>query len=70
MGSSSDLCADSTPIGVFLLPDDSLLAGTDTDPPIASKSPEAFYALSQYRTEESSLSYFPRESNPFLWHRQ
>jgi len=42
MGSSSDLCADSTPIGVFLLPDDSLLAGVDTNPHVAAKSPDAF----------------------------
>ena len=45
MGSSNDLCADSTSVGVFLLPDDSLLAGADTDPPVAAKFPEAFYEL-------------------------
>ena len=47
MGSSSDSCADSTPVGVFLLPDDSLLAGADTDPLVDAKSPEAFNELSQ-----------------------
>ena len=41
MGSSSDPCADSTPVGVFLLPDDSLLAGVDIDPHVAAKLPEA-----------------------------
>ena len=55
MGSSSDPCADSTPIGVFLLPDDSLLAGADTDPHVAAKSPEAFYELSQYQIGETFL---------------
>ena len=48
MGSSSDPSADSTPVSVFLLPDDNLLAGADTDPHIAAKSPEPFYELSQY----------------------
>ena len=43
MGSSSDLYADSTPVSVFLHPDDSLLAEADTDLHIAAKSPEAFY---------------------------
>jgi len=56
MGSSSDLCADSTPVGVFLLPDDGLLAGADTDRPVAAKSPEAFYELSQYQIGEAFLS--------------
>jgi len=53
MGNSSDLCADSTPVGVFLLPYDSLLAGADTDPLVAAKSPEAFYELSQYQIREA-----------------
>ena len=53
MGSSSDPCADSTLVGVFLLPDDSLLAGADTDPHVAAKSPEAFYELSQYQIGEA-----------------
>jgi len=66
MGSSSDPCADSTPVSVFLLPGDNLLAGADTDLHVAVKSPEAFYELSQYRIEEASLSYFLPGSNPFL----
>ena len=45
MDNSNDLYADSTPVGVFLLPDDSLLAGADTDPHVAAKFPEAFYEL-------------------------
>ena len=53
MGSSSDPCADSTLVGVFLLPDDSLLAGADTDPHVAAKSPEVFYELSQYQIGEA-----------------
>ena len=44
-GQFSDPYADSTLVGVFLLPDDSLLAGADTDPHVAAKSPEAFYEL-------------------------
>ena len=56
MGSSSDLCADSTPVGVFLLPDNSLLADADTDPHVAAKSPKAFYELSQYHIGETFLS--------------
>jgi len=56
MGSSSDPCADSTLVGVFLLPDDSFLAGANTDPHAAAKSPEAFYELSQYRIGEAFLS--------------
>ena len=39
MGSSSDLYANSTPIGVFLLPDDNLLVGADTDLHVAAKFP-------------------------------
>ena len=45
MGSSSDPFADSTPVGVFLLPDDSFLAGADTDPHVAAMFPEAFCEL-------------------------
>jgi len=56
MDNSSDLYADSTLDGVFLLPDDSPLAGADTDPRVATKSPEAFYELSQYQIGEA----FPR----------
>ena len=56
MGSSSDLCADSTLDGVILLPDDGLLADADNDPHIAAKSPEAFYQLSQYQIGEAFLS--------------
>ena len=56
MGNSSDLRADSTPVGVFLLPDDSLLVGADTNPHVATKSPEAFYELSQYQIGEAFLS--------------
>jgi len=55
MGSSSDPCADSTAVGIFLLPDDNLLAGADTDPHVAAESPEAFYELSQYQTGEAFL---------------
>ena len=56
MGSSSDPCADSTPVDVFLPPDDSLLAGADIDPHVAAKFPEAFYELSQYQIGEAFLS--------------
>ena len=56
MGSSSDLYADSTPAGVVLLPDDSLLADADTDPHVVAKSPEAFYELSPYQIGEAFLS--------------
>jgi len=56
MASSSDPCVDSTPVGVFLLPDDSLLAGADTDPLVAAKPPEAFYEFSQYQIGEAFLS--------------
>jgi len=55
MGSSSDPCADSTPVGVSLLPDDNLPAGADTDPRVASKSPDAFYELSQCQIGEAYL---------------
>ena len=53
MGSSSDPCADSIPVGIFLLSDDSLLVGADTDPHIAAKFPETFYELSQYQIGEA-----------------
>jgi len=56
MGSSSDPCADSTPVGVFLLPDDNPLAGADTDLLVAAKSPNAFYELSQCQTGAVFLS--------------
>jgi len=49
MDNSSDLYADSTLVGVFLLPDDSHLAGAETDPCVAAKSPEAFCELSQHQ---------------------
>jgi len=42
-----------SPDGVFLLPDDSLHAGADTDPHAAAKFPEAFYELSQYQIREA-----------------
>ena len=45
MDSSNDLYADSTPVGVSLLPDDNLLAGADTDLPVAASSVETFYEL-------------------------
>ena len=45
MGSSNDLYADSTPVGVFLPPVDNLLAGADTDLPVAASSLEVFYEL-------------------------
>jgi len=48
MGSSSDPCVDSNLDGVFLPPDDSLLADADTDLHVAARFPEAFYELSQY----------------------
>ena len=66
MGSSSDPCADSTPVGVFLLPDDNPPAGADTDLHVAAKSPGAFYELSQCQIGEAFLSYFLPGSNPFL----
>jgi len=53
MGSSSEPCADSIPVGVFLPPDDSPLAGADTDLLVAAKFPEAFYELSQYQIGEA-----------------
>jgi len=56
MGSSSDPCVDSILNGVFLLPDESPLAGADTDPHAAAKFPEAFYELSQYQIGEAFLS--------------
>ena len=56
MGSSSDLCVDSSPVGVFLLPDDSLLADAETDPHVAAKSLEVSYELSQYQIGEAFLS--------------
>ena len=65
MGSSSDPCADSTLDDVFLLPDDSLLAGADTDPHVVAKFPEAFYELSQYQIREAFLSYFLPRLNLF-----
>ena len=43
MGSSSDPCADSTLVGVFLLPDDDPPVGADTDPHAVARSPDAFY---------------------------
>ena len=51
--SSSDPYVDSTPVGAFLLPDDSLLASADTDPHVAAKFPEAFYELSEYHIGEA-----------------
>ena len=45
MDNSNDPYADSTLAGVFLLPNNSLLASADTDPRVAAKSPEAFYGL-------------------------
>ena len=66
MGSSNDPCADSTPVGVFLLPDDNLPAGADTDLHAAAKSLDAFYELLQCQIGEASLSYFLPGSNPFL----
>jgi hypothetical protein len=56
MGSSSNLYADSISVGVFLLPNDSLPAGADTDPHVAAKSPEAFYELSQCQIGETFLN--------------
>ena len=55
MDNSSDPYADSTPIGVFLPPDDSPLVGADTDPHVAAKSLEAFCELSQYQIGEAFL---------------
>ena len=46
----------AVPIGVFLLPDDSLLAGAGTDPRVAAKSPEAFCELSQYQIGDAFLN--------------
>jgi len=45
MDSSNDLYADSTPVAVSLPPDDNLLAGADTDLPVAASYLEAFYEL-------------------------
>ena len=45
MDNSNDLCVDSTPVGVFLLPVDNLPAGADTDPPVVANFLEAFYEL-------------------------
>ena len=45
MVNSNDPCADSTPVGVFLLPVGNLLAGADTDPPVVANFLEAFYEL-------------------------
>ena len=45
MDNSNDPYVDSTLVGVFSPPDNSLLAGADTDPHVAAKSPEAFYGL-------------------------
>ena len=45
MGNSNDPCADSTPVGVFLLPVDNLPAGVDTDLPIVAIFLEASYEL-------------------------
>ena len=46
MDNSSDLYADSTLVGVFLLPSDEPHVGIDTDPHAAARSPDAFYELS------------------------
>ena len=56
MDNSSDPYADSTPVSIFPLPDDSPLAGADTDPLVATRFPEAFCELSQYQTGEAFLS--------------
>jgi len=56
MGNSSDPYADSTLVGVFLLPDDNPLAGAGIDLLVAAKSPEAFCELSQYQIGEVFLS--------------
>jgi hypothetical protein len=45
MGNSNDPCADSTPVGVSLLPVDNLPAGAGTDLPVVAISLEAFYEL-------------------------
>ena len=45
MGNSNDPCADSTPVGVFLLTVDDLPAGTDTDFPVVANFLEASYEL-------------------------
>ena len=45
MGNSNDPCADSTPVGVFLLPVDNLPAGADTDLPVVANFLVAFYEL-------------------------
>ena len=66
MGSSSDPYADSTPVGVFLLPDDDPPAGTDTDLHVVARSPDAFYELLQCQIREAFLSCFPPESDPCL----
>jgi len=56
MGSSSDLYADSTLVGVSLLPNDNPPVGADTDLHVAAKSPDAFYELSQCQIGEAFLS--------------
>ena len=43
MGSSSDLYADSTLVGVFLLPDDDPPVGAETDLHAATRFLDAFY---------------------------
>ena len=43
MGSSNDLCADSTLVGVFLLPNVDPPVGADTDLHVVARSPDAFY---------------------------
>ena len=56
MDNSSDPWADSTPVGVFLLPGDNLLVDADTDLHVAAKFLDAFYELSQCQIEEVFLS--------------
>ena len=70
MDNSSDPCADSTPVSVFLLPDDNLLVGAGTDPLVAAKFPKAFCELLQSQIEEAFLSWFLPGPNLFLSHRQ
>jgi len=66
MGNSNDLYADSTLVGVFLLPDDNPPVGADTDLHVAAKSPDAFYELSQCQIGEAFLSWLLPEPDPCL----
>ena len=68
MGSSSDLYADSTPVGVFLLPDDNLPAGAGTDLLVAAKFPEAFCELLRSQIGETFLGRFFPGPRSFLLH--